>query len=219
VVSVLLSVFLALAVLAGCGGDDDSDSGNANSALASCDNPGATHDCTCWDGSQGTHTCGQDGTWEICDCPSGGGTAGAAGANGEGIVECGGETCPEPQDLDLSTVDLGNIGEVTHDMVEAVGIARKPTACCTAADNCGLNHPQFTPSGKCYETNQVGKPSAECPDATLNFELELLTLPLTFKGCCRDDNMCGIDIAATHVGCVERTAVEGRGLEAIPCTY
>ena len=91
--------------------------------------------------------------------------------------------------------------------------------CCTAVENtCGVE------VDKCHPFNQPGVLDPNCPDVTLQVVDPRTGMPLSdsFKGCCRPDNRCGLDMGLggkTHMlGCVRRTAVFFASLNDIACT-
>ena len=136
------------------------------------------------------------------DGGAGGGMGGVAGVGGTIIPpgcergfepldaanpRCGGELCPELPDLDP---------RVTYEH------------CCTADERCGSGWEEIF-GGECFERDQPGASSDECPTETIFVYYDFVsgsTLVDAFPGCCLPDGRCGLDTSATvAAGCVERS--------------
>lgn len=128
---------------------------------------------------------------------------------------CGGVTCPELPDSADPRYDYRR-----H--------------CCTDEGACGVGSGALF-GGACFERNQEGTPSDECPYGSVyiyyDFGSEIVVAD-GFPGCCRPDGQCGLDTSRTFgAGCVERSELGAAVLdecngfdeplevfESIPCT-
>ena len=129
--------------------------------------------------------------------------------------------------VDLGGVTLEDLNLPPDLLGELVGIT--PEGCCVGemGDVCGVTERMMLlPDGKCLEQAQVGKDDPDCPDEVTVID----GVDVPFKGCCKPDNTCGVDLTPIGVGCLERTLAaevernitgpsDAGTYEALSCNY
>lgn len=183
--SISLAIFLLIGGVAlGCGGDDDDDvtpgqGGQSNVGSGGTSNTNATAGTT---GAAGS-------------------TAGAACVT---TTTCGSESC----DVSAGSTQLAS----TFFSMACF------KACCTADNKCGAQlagqglGAAFLTGGACMEVKQQGNLSTSCPNSISNDDdagtapttgpMTQITNMFNYKGCCRPDAKCGLDLTKLGLGCV-----------------
>jgi hypothetical protein len=123
----------------------------------------------------------------------GGFGGGGAGGSGGGVI-CGGQFC-SPLQVPTTPIQLN--------------------ACCPpgAPKSCGLDTTPITqfapvPPG-CTQKNQPGKPDPTCPSVQVQ--------GFFLQGCCKPSGICGNDLSAIQLGCVETWPYAGGAPGPVKC--
>lgn len=143
-------------------------------------------------------------------------------SGGSGALQC---TVPELNVDFLKDAGITMLGPLPIDLAGEVVM---PQGCCTKDDKCGASVPMLTPTGECFEQNQVGDQDGQCPDEVLTIDANT---KIPIPGCCKPSNECGLDLSPLGVGCGERGVLIGLvsgaggnlpdgGLQgSLPCNY
>jgi len=194
-VTVLLASLLVAGAVIGCGGDDDDDSAAGSKASGG--------------GSQNTGT-GTGGTSTSTGTGTGGTTAPAAVCTT--TTECGGTACDMTEGSKAVSAQYKSYLSIMSSDVCF-------SACCTKDGACGgqikaTGMAAALLAGECVAKQEAGTPDeTNCSTtatangdggtvAATNAIAQALQGLFNYKGCCRTDGKCGVDLNTLTLGCM-----------------